>query len=136
MKKISVVLFTVLLLLVQSRARKVKNLVESEDEVIQENLEIEENNEDEEYDENNESEEEGHDFEHQSRITGGHFVFGSSGGNPYPYLVSVQAYNPLTYPNLIGGPAKPAYNYSHVCGGTVLNKNHILTAGLFKLNPF
>lgn len=63
---------------------------------------------------------------HQTKIIGGDFVWhNNTNQNPYPYLVSVQAYNPLKFPLF----SNPIYNYSHICGGTVLNADHILTGG-------
>lgn len=62
----------------------------------------------------------------QGKIIGGDLVsYNNTNDNPYPYLVSVQAYNPLT----LLFSSSPIYNYSHICGGTVLNANHILTGG-------
>lgn len=64
----------------------------------------------------------------QGKIIGGDSVsYNNSVDNPYPYLVSVQAYNPLTI-----FTSSPIYNYSHICGGTVLSATKILTAGLLK----
>lgn len=54
-----------------------------------------------------------------SKIIGGH-----EATQVYPYMVSVQVYNPI----VIFGFTIP--NYSHICGGSILSTNYILTAGM------
>lgn len=56
---------------------------------------------------------------------GARIVGGTNATKPYPYQVSLQTLLVYQTPN---GKIK---QFSHVCGGSIITKRHILTAGKF-----